>query len=114
MHGEPPKEYQFKPGQSGNPAGRAKGHKWLKTRLIEALEATGADKDIVVALIDKAKKGDIMAIKEVMDRIDGKVAQEVDQNVSGGINIRFEEPEEYKKLYPTQDQGNIGDLDGNQ
>ena len=35
--------------------------------------------------------------------------QEIEQ--SGGINIRFAEPEEYKRLYPTQDQGGIGDLD---
>ena len=38
--------------------------------------------------------------------------QEIEQ--SGGINIRFAEPEEYKRLYPTQDQGSIGDLDSDQ
>lgn len=94
MQGEPPKEYQFKPGESGNPAGRPKGQKWLKTRLREALEATGADKDIVLALIEKAKKGDIMAIKEIMDRVDGKVTQEIDQKTehSGGIRITWEDP----------------------
>jgi hypothetical protein len=40
-----------------------------------------------------------------------KDKNEIDQNVSGGLNIRFAEPEEYKRIYPTQDQGNIGDLD---
>lgn len=43
-----------------------------------------------------------------------KDKQEVDQNINGGLNIRFAEPEEYKRVYPTQDQGNIGDLDSNQ
>ena len=91
----PNEETQFKPGQSGNPAGLPKGTKWLKTRLREALEATGADKDIVLALIEKAKKGDILAIKEVMDRIDGKVSQEIDQKTehSGGIRITWEDPD---------------------
>lgn len=110
----PNPDTQFKPGQSGNPAGLPKGTKWLKTRLRELLESGGLGDRVLEALIKKAQDGDVQAIREILDRIDGKVAQEVDQNVSGGINIRFEEPEEYKKLYPSQDQGNIGDLDSNQ
>jgi hypothetical protein len=39
-------------------------------------------------------------------------ATQIEAEHSGGITIRFEEPEEYKRLYPSQDQGNIGDLDG--
>ncbi len=35
--GKPPKHTQFKPGQSGNPAGRPKGAKNLKTDLEEEL-----------------------------------------------------------------------------
>ena len=34
---KPPKRTQFKPGQSGNPRGRPKGTKNLKTDLAEAL-----------------------------------------------------------------------------
>ena len=38
--GSPPKEYQFKPGQSGNPKGRPKGARnRLGTQFLEALEA---------------------------------------------------------------------------
>ncbi len=46
------------------------------------------------------------------NRFGWKDKQEVEQ--SGGVTIRFEEPEEYKRVYPTQDQGNIGDLDSDQ
>ena len=88
----------------------------MKTRLREMLETDGGKlrDEILVALLKAAKDGKTDAIREILDRIDGKVTQEIDQNLSGGINIRFEEPQEYKKLYPTQDQGNIGDLDGDQ
>ena len=34
---KPPKDTQFKPGQSGNPLGRPKGTKNLKTDLMEEL-----------------------------------------------------------------------------
>ena len=38
--GRPPKEFQFKPGQSGNPKGRPKGARnRLGTQFLEALEA---------------------------------------------------------------------------
>jgi len=35
--GKPPKDTQFKPGQSGNTAGRPKGSKNLKADLLEEL-----------------------------------------------------------------------------
>ena len=38
-YGRPPKEHQFKPGKSGNPAGREKGSRGLKTDLKAELEA---------------------------------------------------------------------------
>ena len=38
--GKPPKSTRFKPGQSGNPKGRPKGRKNLKTELDEVLNAT--------------------------------------------------------------------------
>jgi hypothetical protein len=36
-YGKPPKHSQFKPGQSGNPHGKAKGRKNLATELMEEL-----------------------------------------------------------------------------
>lgn len=39
-HGKPPKEYQFKPGQSGNPKGRPKKSKNFATLIREELDRT--------------------------------------------------------------------------
>ena len=39
-------------------------------------------KKIVVALIDKAIDGDLSAIKEVFDRVDGKVVNQVNAEIS--------------------------------
>lgn len=60
------------------------------------------------AIMGRNPAGAIFALKN----FGWKDKQEVEQ--SGGVTIRFEEPEEYKRVYPTQDQGNIGDLDSDQ
>jgi DNA-directed RNA polymerase subunit F len=39
-YGRPPRETQFKPGESGNPKGRRKGSKNLSTQIAEALAET--------------------------------------------------------------------------
>ena len=68
----------FKPGQSGNPNGRPKS-KPFKDALEKALKAAGDDGDmlanVATALVGKAMAGDVPAIKELADRLDGKVAQ---------------------------------------
>jgi hypothetical protein len=70
----------FQPGQSGNPNGRPKSRPF-KDALERALNAAGADKDLLdnvaAALVSKASEGDVPAIKEIADRLDGKVAQAI-------------------------------------
>jgi len=79
----------FKPGQSGNPKGRPKADwTWsglLKETLEELDEATGQEKKyaIVKALYKQAVKGNIQAIKEYGDRIDGKALQSMDHTTKG-------------------------------
>lgn len=41
------------------------------------------------ALVKAAVEGDPSALRELGDRIDGKVPQAVDANVTGGININI-------------------------
>jgi len=79
----------FKKGQSGNPKGKPKGtrnrstilKKWIKVRVkikdkanpsLKEVRGTVED-EIVLALISKARSGDVQAIKEIMDTLYGKI-----------------------------------------
>jgi hypothetical protein len=70
----------FQPGQSGNPNGRPKS-KPFREAIQRALEEAGDDKKalqaVATALVGKAMMGDVPAIKELADRMDGKVAQAI-------------------------------------
>ena len=78
-HGRPPKHTQFKKGQSGNPKGRKKGARGLKTdlraELNERIEITENGKTLkltkqqlmVKQLTAKAIKGDVRAISKLTD-----------------------------------------------
>ena len=76
----------FQPGQSGNPAGRPKS-KPFKDALQKALKAAEGDKDLLeavaTALVGKAMMGDVPAIKELADRMDGKVSQPIEGDEDG-------------------------------
>ena len=77
-YGKPPKRHQFKPGQSGNPRGRPKGTKNLKTDLEEELSELifiregGSEKQIskqrgvIKALVAKSINGDVRATNAVL------------------------------------------------
>ena len=62
------KQGGFKPGQSGNPAGRPKGACHRTTLAIEAL-LDGEGEAITRKAIEAAKAGDMVAIRLVLDRI---------------------------------------------
>jgi hypothetical protein len=67
----------FKPGQVTNPNGARKERKFYQVLLI-ALNAEGPDirlRRIAEQLVKAAEKGEPWAIRELMDRIDGKVPQ---------------------------------------
>lgn len=58
----------FQAGQSGNPAGRAKGTRTHYSLLAEKLMG-GDIEDITRSVIDAAKAGDMTAARIVLDRI---------------------------------------------
>ena len=82
----PPEHSRFKPGQSGNPKGRPK-----MPDLSEAVAKVLADeKDgktaldaVLMALRNKAVKGDVRAAQELLDRAFGKSKQSIDHTTQG-------------------------------
>lgn len=97
---KPPKEMQFKPGQSGNPGGLPKGTskvsialmKLLKTESGEEFKPKTRAEAVALALLTKALTGDVQAIKEISDRTEGKAP--------ATINVNRDEAkgERYRKL----------------
>ena len=84
---------QFKPGQSGNPAGRPK-RDWtwagvLENAVEKAEESGKTVKEIVAeSLVKEAIKGNVMAQKEIMNRMDGMPQQSTDIT-SGGEPLQM-------------------------
>ena len=82
-YGNPPKNTQFKPGQSGNPTGRPKGTKNLRTdlseELAEKIAVTEGGQQLVIskqramlkALMAKSIKGDTSAARALINLIVG-------------------------------------------
>jgi hypothetical protein len=60
------KDTKFKPGQSGNPAGRKPGST-PATKLRKAI--AGAMPEILAQLVEQAKAGDVAAAKVLIDRV---------------------------------------------
>jgi hypothetical protein len=91
--------HKFKEGESGNPAGRPKGSRNLSTilkeMLTEEIEVKNEDgtvekkqlQDVIVRkLITQAtNKGNLRAIQEIFDRVEGKAKQEIKHEVTQGI-----------------------------
>lgn len=83
-------------------AGRPKGEKSFAAMLRIAIKEAGAGdgttklRDIANKLVEKAIQGDMQAIKEVADRLDGKALQQVENELSGDVAIVF------KTIYETK------------
>ena len=75
---------QFKPGHSGNPGGRPKGSitKIMREFMYE-VDDSGFTRvqHICMILWNAAIKGDLQAIKLIMDRVDGTPRQSIETNV---------------------------------
>ena len=79
----PPAEHRWKKGVSGNPRGRPKKRDSLTSLLKEEIaKICPADREkrpwkelIVLATLQLAMKGNATALKEVWERLDGKILQ---------------------------------------
>ncbi|MEP1230771.1 MAG: DUF5681 domain-containing protein [Litorimonas sp.] len=80
-YGRPPKTRQFKPGRSGNPKGRSKGSRNMKTDLNVALKARmrvtkdgravsmSTQQVLIAKLIEQSLKGDIRSLSKLFDLV---------------------------------------------
>lgn len=82
----PNPDTQFKPGQSGNPKGKAKGVEHSKTRYLKLLNLVQKKKNSIsgeleelsvieqmdLKVVAKALDGDLAAYRELLDRLEGK------------------------------------------
>lgn len=92
--GCPPKSTRFKPGQSGNPDGRKKGRKNLKTivsNVAHEVHSVGPSKLTTIALLlkrlqERASKGDLNS-KTLLDEIRVKYEPETADTKPRGIRV---------------------------
>jgi len=87
--------FAFKPGQSGNPAGRPRDTITPHLRELVRMQHPGKDEvtygELVArALLVRAVSGDVQAIREVFDRLEGKPRQSVDVSVEEKQRAIFE------------------------
>jgi hypothetical protein len=95
---KPPKETQFKPGQSGNPSGLPKGTPKVSVALMKLLAGNPGEQftprsraeEIALALLNKAASGDVQAIREVSDRTEGKSPATLNVNKSDARAERYQ------------------------
>ena len=90
----PPVEHQFKPGKSGNPqGGRVSSAPTLTTAIRdlvkEGLEGHDLSKALARVAIQKALSGDIRFYQLVIERLDGKVPDQVQQDGLMEILVRY-------------------------
>ena len=92
-YGRPPKHSQFQPGKSGNPAGRPKGTKNLRTDLAEELAETitvteggrsfavSKQRAMLKSLMAKSIKGDTSAARALIGLIVGIEQADAERSV---------------------------------
>ena len=79
----PPPECRWKPGQSGNPRGRPV-ERPITQAIREALDAgdIASVKELAATGLRRARAGDFRFWREVLDRLDGPVRQELAADVT--------------------------------
>ena len=79
----PPVHSRFKPGQSGNPSGRPRGHS-ITAELRKMLDRGLGGKDLAEAMAriayQRALKGDWKFWNSIIERTDGKVSDRVESD----------------------------------
>ena len=101
----PPEQYQFKKGHCANPAGRPSKKDCLTSLLRDEIEKICPTNKqgktwkelIVIATMAQAVKGNPAALREIWDRMDGKVTQPISSDSDQPINLVFTDADLYLK-----------------
>lgn len=137
--GNPPKEHQFKPGQSGNPKGRAKGVPTRSTIACKVLKMKGLPPSLVLRNLEKMypkffekkgrgwsneflatvrlaqkaiMKGDVLAYNAIMDSAYGRAQQSLKMGFDesvGELREILEKAEKILNEHRRKDKNNKGD-----
>jgi len=79
---------QWRKGVSGNPAGRPRKQLTITSRLREYLEKHPLELDkIIRAFVATCQRGETQAIRELLDRLEGKVAEK--HEIEGQLPIKL-------------------------
>jgi hypothetical protein len=107
-------KHKFEKGKSGNPEGRPKGSKNLSTILREMLneevevivdgkrERKKFQDIIIRKLIKKANSGNLRAIREIFDRVEGKARQFIETNITAMPKPEAQSPDRNELLKEVQ------------
>jgi len=91
---------QWPKGVSGNPGGRPK--KQYITKMFEEIMANRTDrdeiKDSIALTLKSGRMAGVLLLREAAERLEGKITQEVDMNVSGTLALADLIAERRKKL----------------
>jgi Family of unknown function (DUF5681) len=112
----------FQKGQSGNPGGRARERAFANAIRAEVAKVdpnTGRERLLEIArkTVEMAIAGDMSAIREIGDRLDGKPAQALDMHtevVQRTVSREPMSPEEWAAQYCGRDEDEATQLPGRQ
>lgn len=76
--------YKFKPGQSGNPSGRPKKKPVTEMyeRILSDPKNLAAIEDATVRALLRGNMAMVLQLREMTDRVEGKVTQPIEANVT--------------------------------
>jgi len=82
---------QFVKGQSGNPNGRPRNELALsniiRRLLAETVDGKTRAERVAQAIVTKAEEGDMIAIRELLDRVEGRLPMPVQSQLSGRVEL---------------------------
>lgn len=100
----------------GPPIGSANAARPFAAALRAAIAHAGTDRaaliDVAKVLLEKAMAGDLAAIREVADRLDGKAVQATDLTINDNRTVRDLPDEELADIAAGRGEGTTGAEDG--